>query len=170
MVLYNIYAKGWIYDKPTAYDYFFKPDYTINVFNSLTISFFANNWDHVFILYVKRMIAFLGKWVWEINLKSLPGIIQFVEDALPTALFLTGTIAAIANRQFRRASILWLIILAVFSFCVLVFIDWMYRYRAPATPFIAIVAAYGAERILHSVALLGNKYMEMLNVWKKVKC
>lgn len=160
-VLYNIYAKGWIYDKPTPHDYFFRPDYSINVCNSLILSFIINNWDHVSIIYGKRAAAFLGRWVWDADVGSLKGILRLADSLIPLALFTVGTAAAVANRRFRKASVLWLVILAVFAFCVLVFIDWMYRYRLPAVPFIAIIAAYGAERIVHRALVVAKKYAGM---------
>ena len=161
-ILYNVYAKGWIYDKSTAYDYFFSPDYSITINNSLILSFIINNWDHVSMIYLRRASAFLGTWVWETNLQNIFGILSFAGNLLPTALFVTGTIAAIVNKQFRKASILWLLILAVFAFCILLFIDAMYRYRFPAMPFIAIVAAYGLERIISGGRIIAKKYMGML--------
>lgn len=161
-VLYNVYAKGWIYDRPCTYDYFFRPNYRIDIWNSLTLSFIINNWDHVSTLYVRRAIAFLGRWAWEANFTTWPGIIRFLEASIPTVLFIVGTIAAIKNKLFRKASILWLLVLSVFLFCVVIFIDWMYRYKLPAIPFIVIIAAYGTERVLSSAWVIAKKLMEML--------
>lgn len=157
MVLYNVYARGWIYDKPTVLNHFFNPDYTVDVCDSLVLSFIVNNWEHILVIYAKRAVAFLGVWVLEANFRSLIGIISIIVHLLPTALFLLGTAAAIKYGRFRRASILWLIILAVFVFCIFLFIDSMYRYRFPAIPFIAIVAAFGAERIIHGVSVKAKK-------------
>lgn len=168
-VLYNIYAKGWIYDTPTPYDYFFRPNYQINVFNSLVLSFIINNWDHVLVIYGKRAVAFMGRWVWAVDLRTAAGIIAFADKLIPVGLFLAGTIAAIRNRIFKRASIVWLVIFATFAFCILIFIDWMYRYRLPSVPFIAMVAAYGAERILYGAVILAKKTMGMLFAWIKKK-
>mgnify|MGYP003585168127 CR=1 FL=1 len=161
-VLYNVYAKGWIYDKPTAYDYFYRPNYTIDIWNSLVVSFIVNNWDHISVLYIRRAIAFLGTWVWQTDIKSLTGIITLSSQLLPTALFFIGTIAAVRNGLFRKTSILWLLIAASFIFCVLIFIDAMYRYKFPAMPFIAMVAAYGAEIILVWAYQSSRKLTEML--------
>ncbi|MDF2724911.1 MAG: hypothetical protein K0Q59_4586, partial [Paenibacillus sp.] len=107
MVLYNVYAKGWIYDKPSPFDHPFKPDYNINVMGSLTLSFIVNNWDHVFVLYAKRAIAFIGNWVWQkpTDLTTLAGIKQFAEYMLPTVLFFIGIAGAFAAKIFRKASI-----------------------------------------------------------------
>ena len=148
-VLYNIYAKGWVYDRPTDHDYFFYSDYRIDVCDSLVLSYFVNNWDHVLFIYGKRALAFLGRWVWSTDLNSWTGISQLAKNIVPSALFLTGTVAAVANGKLRRAGIAWLVVLGVAAFCLLIFIDAMYRYRLPAIPFIAMVAAYGAERILN---------------------
>lgn len=161
-VLYNVYAKGWIYDRPTAYDYFYRPNYTIDIGNSLVVSFIVNNWDHISVLYIRRAIAFLGTWVWQTDVKSFAGIITLSNQLLPTALFFVGTIAAVRNGLFRKTSILWLLIAASFVFCVLIFIDAMYRYKFPAMPFIAMVAAYGAEIILVWAYQSARKLMEML--------
>lgn len=158
MVLYNIYAKGWIYDKSTPYDHYYRPDYTINIFNSLILSFLVNNWDDVSILYAKRVLAFMGRWVWTTDLTSLLGVVKFIKESMPVLLFLAGTAAAVVNGVFRRASVIWLIILAVFVFCILLFIDAMYRYRAPAVPFIAIAAAYGADQIIKGGIALIRRY------------
>lgn len=157
-ILYNIYAKGWIYDKSTPYDYSFTPNYSINVRDSITLSFIINNWEHIFMIYLRRAFAFLGTWVWETNLKSVSGIVSFAANLIPFALFTTGTVAAIVNREFRRTSILWLLILAAFAFCILLFIDAMYRYRFPAMPFIAIIAAYGMERIIFGGCIIAKRY------------
>lgn len=168
MVLYNIYAKGWIYDSPTSADHFFKPDYNIDVMNSLIISFLVNNWDHISILYVKRIAAFLGKWVWETDLTSKRGILRFAEHILPTFLFLLGTVATLWNGLFRRASIVWLIVLSIYMFCIIIFIDGMYRYKAPSIPFILIMVAYGADRSIHLVLLFVKAVTGMwIQFWKR---
>ena len=161
-VLYNIYAKGWIYDRPSSHDHFYRPDYMINIGNSLIVSFVINNWDHIVIVYGKRIIAFLGRWVWEIDLTSKRGVLRFAKNILPTVLFLVGTAFAIKNRLFRQASIVWLMIFGVFVFCILFFIDGMYRYRTPAIPFIAIAVAYGADRVIHSAILIAKQLTAMI--------
>ncbi|TVY10084.1 glycosyltransferase family 39 protein [Paenibacillus cremeus] len=161
-VMYNIYAKGWIYDKPTAFDAPFKPDYNINILNSLVLSFIINNWDHVMAIYGRRSIAFFGPWVWETNIHTLHGIKKLILNLIPTGLFLAGTVGAFMNKQFKKVSIVWLIILSIFIFCVIFFIDWMYRYKVPATPFIAIAAGYGAERIIHVAIVIAKKYTGLL--------
>jgi 4-amino-4-deoxy-L-arabinose transferase-like glycosyltransferase len=148
MVLYNVYAKGWIYDHPTPHDHFFRPDYTINIFNSLILSFLINNWDDILILYGRRTFAFLGMWVWRIDLTNIIGLKKFFWNMLPWFLFGVGTISAFVNGVFRKVSIVWLIILAVFIFCITFFIDGMYRYKAPAIPFLAIATAYGADSLI----------------------
>jgi 4-amino-4-deoxy-L-arabinose transferase-like glycosyltransferase len=168
LVLYNIYAHGWIYDKASPFDYEYRPDYTINIMNSLIASFLINNWDHVLLLYMRRAAAFLGWWVWNTDLSSFKGIVRFVWYALPTALFLTGTIAAIVKGKFRKASVVWLTALAVYAFCILIFIDSVYRYKAPALPFLAIACAYGVDTIIYGAMSIINKYAGKL-LWNKQK-
>ena len=58
---------------------------------------------------------------------------------------------------FGRAAVLWGIVLAVFAFCILLFIDAMYRYRFPAMPFIGIIAAYGLDRMINGGRILAEK-------------
>ena len=147
-VLYTVYARGFIYDYAHPRDLHFLPDFTVDVANSPVLSFLVNNWDYVSTLYLKRAVAFLGHWVWKADLGTLSGIYIFIANFWPAALFAVGTVAAVADRRFAKAAPLWLIPLAVFIFCTLLFMDWMYRYRLPAIPFIAIVAAYGAERLV----------------------
>lgn len=166
-VLYINYAQGRIYDYPSPYDHLFRPDYTVDIGNSLALSFIINNWDNVSVLYLRRAVAFLGHWVWKTDLGTLDGAFKFAANIWPAALFAGGTIAAVADRRFAKASLLWLIILAVFVFCLLIFIDWMYRYRLPAIPFIAIVAAYGAERIAHGALVTMKKYTRLLQYGKR---
>jgi 4-amino-4-deoxy-L-arabinose transferase-like glycosyltransferase len=167
MVLYNIYAKGWIYDMPSPHDHPFKTDYNINIMNSLTISFIVNNWDHISILYAKRMVAFLGRWVWTTDLSSAGGIVAFAKNMIPTILFMTGTVVAIVSGLFRKAAVVWLLVLAVLMFCIIFFIDGMYRYKAPAIPFIAIGVAFGAERIIYGAILLVKACVRSLTLFKK---
>ena len=162
LVLYNVYAKGWIYDVPTPYDHFFKPNYQINEGSSLVASFIVNNWADVLTLYGKRALSFWGKWVWEIDLRSTAGALKLAWYLQLPVLFLTGTIAAVRNNLFRRAAVLWLVIMAVALFCTVLFIDAMYRYKAPAVPFICIIAAYGGERMLSSVADWVKTYVRVL--------
>lgn len=166
MVLFNQYAKGWIYDHPTPHDVAFRPDYTINILNSMILSFIINNWDHIMVLYAKRAFAFQGNWVWRINVITVHGLIKFFKNTLPINLFLIGTFMAIRNRVFTRASVLWLISLSVFLFCIFTFIDGMYRYKAPAMPLLAIICAYGIDRIVHGVIHLTKTYAGKL-LWKK---
>ncbi|TNJ65322.1 glycosyltransferase family 39 protein [Paenibacillus hemerocallicola] len=158
LVLYNIYATGSIYDKPTPYDYRFNPDYTIDVMNSVIVSFFVHNWDQILALYGKRSVSFLGWWVWKTDYRSVVSLAKLVLNELATVLFFAGTVAAIVNKQFRKASVVWLVIFSVFVFCVIFFIDIMYRYKAPSLPFIAIVSAYGAERIIRGCLVLVKKW------------
>lgn len=162
LVLYNVYAKGWVYDHPSKLDAPFKPDYTINIAGSLVLSFLINNWDHILVLYGKRIMAFLGWWVLNFDPRNVTGITTFIHNLLPqltpTLLFLAGTVAAIARRgSFRKTSIIWFMFLAVFLFCILLFIDGMYRYKAPALPFICIIAAYGVDQILRTAIFILKK-------------
>lgn len=167
-VLYNMYAKGWIYDIPSEHDYPFEPDFTVDIGNSVVVSFFVHNWQSILALYGRRALAFLGRWVWETNLGSFGGIVHFIRYALPIVLFAIGTAAAAANGLFRKASVVWLVALAVFAFCLLFFIDGLYRYKAPGIPFMAIAAAYGADRIVRGIIVIAKKYTGML-LWNKEK-
>jgi 4-amino-4-deoxy-L-arabinose transferase-like glycosyltransferase len=157
LVIYNVYAKGRIYDIATAYDYYYRPNYTINKLDSLGLSFIVNNWDAVSVLYFRRTIAFLGVWAWITPLRSLVDIAFYFYKLLPTVFFIAGTVAAIREGTFGRAAVLWGIVLAVFAFCILLFIDAMYRYRFPAMPFVGIVAAYGLDRIISGGQNLAEK-------------
>ncbi|TMV49058.1 hypothetical protein FE783_15425 [Paenibacillus mesophilus] len=167
-VLYNQYANGWIYDLPSPQDHKFRPDYTINVLNSLILSFIINNWDHIMILYGKRSIAFLGRWVWTTDVTTIAGLKKLAWHLLPSALFLIATVAAIVNKLFRKASIVWLLIFSVFLFCIIFFIDGMFRYKAPSIPFFAIAAAYGADRAIYGAIWIIKKVTGKLP-WNKGK-
>jgi 4-amino-4-deoxy-L-arabinose transferase-like glycosyltransferase len=165
-VLYNIYANGWIYDKPNAYDHPFRPNYEINILNSLILSFIINNWDHIVVIYVKRAIAFIGFWVWMTDLHTLAGIKMFFVKLLPTLFFFLGTLFAIWNRVFRQSSIVWLNIFTVFIFCVIFFIDGFYRYKAPSIPFIYITIAYGIDCLVRPIVRNSINYTEK-RLWTK---
>lgn len=165
LVLYNVYAFGKIYDNVSPYDHHYKPDYTIDVMDSLVLSFFVHNWDHILVIYAKRAIAFLGRWVWATDLSSAAGIRAFIVHLLPTVLFLIATVASIVNGLFKKASIVWLLVFTAFVFCVMLFIDGMYRYKAPALPYIAIVAAYGADRVIHAAWLAAKSAVALVAGW-----
>ncbi|WP_262683146.1 glycosyltransferase family 39 protein [Paenibacillus baimaensis] len=167
-VLYNIYATGWLFDRASPFDHKYKPNYTIDIGNSLIISFIYHNWDNIMILYGKRTLALLGRWVFYVDLTHIRGIMKFAWNAFPVFMFLTGLVYTIRNGLSRKASILWLTILASCVFCVIFFIDGMYRYRAPGLPFVAIVAAYGGDRIIKGAIVITKKYAGKL-LWNKQK-
>ncbi|MDR6552296.1 glycosyltransferase family 39 protein [Paenibacillus qinlingensis] len=169
LVLYNIYAKGWIYDNPSSNDYFYRPDYRMDIFGSLILSFLIHNWDHVLLLYGRRAIAFIGWWVWKTDIRSLSGLIKFGKDLIPLVLFIIGTYATIKNNMFRRTSIVWLVILSIFIFCMVLFMDSMYRYKLPALPFICIVCGYGAERLISLIRVITNTLWGRLRQWSNNK-
>lgn len=158
MVLYNVYARGRIYDIATAFDYVFQPNYALDIWDSCFLSFFYHNWDSVLILYFRRAVAFFGRWTWEMNFHQAVDYRIILPKLLPPLLFAAGTIEAIRCRTFARAAILWWIVLAIFVFCIVLFIDAMYRYRFPAMPFIGIVAAYGADRLIQGGFCLANRF------------
>ena len=106
LVLYNVYAKGWVYDIATAFDYFYRPNYAIDIADSLVLSFLIHNWEPISVLYLRRAIAFLGAWTWQVPIHTVIDLLYFAFKLLPTILFAVGTIAAMRNGTFRRASIL----------------------------------------------------------------
>ncbi|KRE75499.1 glycosyltransferase family 39 protein [Paenibacillus sp. Soil750] len=169
LVLYNIYAKGWIYDNPSGHDYAYRPDYRIDIFGSLILSFLIHNWDHVLLLYGRRALAFIGWWVWKTDIRSLAGVIKLCKDVVPSLLFLFGTYAAIKNNLFRKTSIVWLVIVSIFLFCMVLFMDSMYRYKLPALPFICIVCGYGVERLIRIMLFFINKFGGKLLQWNRNK-
>ena len=69
---------------------FFRSDYNINICNSLVLSYLINNWDHVLFVYAKRMVAFLGNWIWQANVHTFSGMIALAGNLLPTILFFAG--------------------------------------------------------------------------------
>jgi hypothetical protein len=150
LVLYNVYAYGKVYDVVSVADYPFKADYRTNIMNSLIVSFIVNNWSDISILYGRRIVAFIGNWVWSTDLTTREGIVHFAENMIPTLLVVISTAAVFMNGIFRKASIIWLMIATIFIFCIVLFIDGMYRYKAPSIPFIAIAAAYGMDRVLYA--------------------
>lgn len=157
LVIYNVYAQGRVYDIATAFDYFYRPDYSINLGDSLVLSFVVNNWQPVLVLYFRRAVAFLGVWAWMTPIRSVAGVAFYLYKLLPAFFFAVGTVTAIKNGKFGRAAVLWWIVAAVFAFCILLFIDAMYRYRFPAMPFVGIVAAYGLDRIIYGGRALAKK-------------
>lgn len=166
-VIYTVYARGFIYDYPHPRDLRFFPNFTADVGNSPVLSFIVNNRDYVAALYLKRAVGFLGHWVWKTDFSTVRGVLIFAANIWPAVLFAAGTVAAVADRRFAKAAPLWLITLAVFIFCTVLFIDWMYRYRLPAIPFIAIVAAYGADRIATRALGAAKKYARVLQYGKR---
>jgi hypothetical protein len=158
LVVYNVYAKGQIYDIATGFDYFYSPDYTIDIADSLVLSFIVHNWESVLVLYLRRAVAFLGAWAWMNPFRTMGDLLFYLYKLLPAMFFMVGTVTAVKNGKFGRAAILWWIVAAVFWFCILLFIDSMYRYRFPAMPFIGIIAAYGLDRIIHGGHILAKRY------------
>lgn len=151
LVLYNIYAFGWIHDIPSTYDYYYDPNYEIDKFDSLIFSFLINNWSDILVLYYRRAIIFLGNWPLCLRITGIRSFILYFTNAWPAILFFSGLFWSIYNKKMKDSAILWLMVLAIFIFCVVLFIDSMYRYRMPAMPFIAIISAYGLEQSCHKL-------------------
>ena len=139
LLLYNVYAKGWIYDISTPYDHQWRPNYTIIDDHEL-LSFIYFNWLDILIMMKKKALAFLGYWVVYSN--PIYKLSMFI-FSIPTIFFFIGTLGCIIQRKIAKASILYYIIASVFIFCIIFFIDNMYRYRVPAMPAIYIIIAYG---------------------------
>jgi hypothetical protein len=169
LVLYNVYARGKVYDVVSMADHPFKPDYRINIMNSLIVSFIVNNWDNISVLYGRRIVSFIGRWVWSMDLTNRAGIVAFAYNVFPTVLFVIGTIAAVINGVFRKASIVWLMVLTVFIFCIVLFIDGMYRYRAPSVPFMIIIMAYGVDSAVRTGLQLTWASIQLAAAWGKKK-
>ncbi|WP_207953119.1 glycosyltransferase family 39 protein [Paenibacillus agricola] len=167
-VLYNVYATGWIFDKASAFDHKYRPNYTINIMDSLILSFIINNWDNILMLYGRRALALVGRWVFTVDLTSVRGVLRFGWYSLPVMMFLIGTIEIIRNGLSKKASVLWMAILASCVFCIVFFIDSMYRYRAPGLPFMFITVAYGVDRIIQLIIVVTKKYVGKL-LWNKRK-
>ncbi len=148
LVIYNVYANGRVYDIATGFDYFYHPDYSIDIADSLVLSFVVKNRDAVLVLYFRRAVAFLGAWTWMTPIHTVEDLLFYLYKLAPAVFFTVGTVAALRDGKFGRAAVLWWIIAAVFAFCILLFIDAMYRYRFPAMPFVGIIAAYGLDRII----------------------
>ena len=92
------------------------------------------------IMMKKKAQAFLGYWV--VYSSPIYKLSMFI-FSIPTIFFAIGTIGCLIERKIAKASILYYIIASVFIFCVIFFIDNMYRYRVPAMPAIYIITAYG---------------------------
>lgn len=154
LVLYNVYAFGWVHDIPSPYDYYFEPNYDIDKFDSLICSFLINNWSDILVLYARRAIIFLGNWTLCLRVTGIRSFVLYITNALPAILFILGLVWIAFNKKIKDSAILWLLVLAIFIFCVVLFIDSMYRYRMPAMPFIAIISAYGLEQSYYKLLSL----------------
>lgn len=156
LLLYNVYAKGWIYDISTPYDHQWRPNYTI-IGDYELLSFVYYNWPDILIMMKKKALAFLGYWVVYSN--PIYKLSMFI-FSIPTIFFAIGTLGCIIERKFDRASILYCIIASVFIFCVIFFIDNMYRYRLPAMPAIYIITAYGIYYAFETVYVACRKLVK----------
>ena len=62
LLLYNVYAKGWIYDIDTKYTHNWFPNYTI-IYDSELLSFIYFNYRDILLMMLKKAAVFLGYWV-----------------------------------------------------------------------------------------------------------
>lgn len=150
LLLYNVYAKGWIYDIDTKYTHKWFPNYTI-IGDWELFSFIYFNWQDILVMMQKKAAVFLGYWVVYSDAKYKLSMFIF---SIPTIFFAIGTVGCFVNKKMRATSLLFLTISSVFLFCIVFFVDSMYRYRAPVMPYIYIIMAYGlcffSETIYHS--------------------
>lgn len=163
LLLHN-YAEGRIYDIVTPYDYKYRAVTGPRFSDNFVISFFINNWNHILVLYGKRIVSFAGVWVWKLD---SVGMLVRLKYILPVtaALFVTGAgISGMIRRKiFRKASILIFVVLSILFFTVFFFMDSAYRYRVPALVFLAIIGAYGVD-ICIDVGLKGLKRLKGMGV------
>lgn len=139
LLLYNVYAKGWIYDIDTKYTHNWFPNYTI-IYDSELLSFIYFNYRDILLMMLKKAAVFLGYWVVFSDAKYKISMFIF---SIPTIFFIIGSISTYLNKKIKGCSLLFLAISSVFIFCVIFFVDSMYRYRAPVMPYIYIIMAYG---------------------------
>lgn len=156
LLLYNVYAKGWIYDVSTPYDHKWRPNYTI-IGDYELLSFVYYNWLDILIMMKKKALAFLGYWVVYSN--PIYKLSMFI-FSIPTIFFAIGTLGCIIEHKMAKASILYYIIASVFGFCIIFFIDNMYRYRVPAMPAIYIIIAYGIYYAFETTYLTCKKIIK----------
>jgi hypothetical protein len=152
-LLSSNYAEGHLYDTATRYDYKYEADLRTNIFNNFVLSFFINNWYNILMLYLKRMVAFIGVWILNFDSGSIIGMIKYILFALTPFIF--GIYCMKKNKIMKKAALLLFVILSVVFFCVFFFMDASYRYRVPSLPFIGIVMAYGVDRLM----ALGIRYL-----------
>lgn len=158
LLFYNVYAKGWIYDIHTKFDHIWFPNYTIIDDNELW-SFVYFNWRDILVMMHKKALVFMGYWVVYSDPQYRLSMFIF---SIPTILFLLGLANCVFERKVARASLLFCCIGGVFLFCVLFFMDSMYRYRAPVMPYIYIIAAYGGKSLLSAIFNFAKNIKESL--------
>lgn len=145
-LLLDNYAHGRIYDIPTPYDYSFNAVTDTNIFNNFIVSFFVNNGKHIVILYGKRIVSFVGVWVWKLNEIGMADRLKYLVPAM-TGCFIAavGLSRMIKKEIFKKSSILVFVVMSILCFTVFFFMDSAYRYRVPAFVFLGMIGAYGMD-------------------------
>jgi hypothetical protein len=110
------------------------------------------------VLYFRRLISFIGVWVWNFDGTSLVGIIKYFIRLCVLIPIVSGIYYMKKNRIMKEASLILFVILSIVFFCVFFFMDVSYRYRVPSLAFIGIVAAYGVDRLLALGEYLFHNY------------
>ena len=123
------------------------------------MSFFINNWYNIIILYLKRLISFIGVWIWNFDGSSLFSIVKYIIRLCILIPIVSGIYYMKMNKIIKKAALILFVILSIIFFCVFFFMDVSYRYRMPSLPFIGIVAAYGVDRLIILGVYLYKKYM-----------
>lgn len=143
-LLTEIYSNGQMYDIKTPYDLKFNaktPPGTDMVF---ALTYFKYNFINIMHLYLRRILAFTGVWIWKLNtMSSLRIFMYFLFYGLAYVFLVVGIVDMFRQRLMRKGSIVLCMIFSILIFTTIFFMDSAYRYRMPALVFVAFLIAQG---------------------------
>jgi hypothetical protein len=151
-LLTEVYTNGQMYDIRTPYDMKFDAIIPPGYDFVFAAAYFKNNFLNVLLLYLRRIAAFNGVWVWKLNtMSSFKIILYFLFYGLAYVFLFIGIVDMHRERLMRKGSIVFFMILSILLFTTFFFMDSAYRYRVPALVFIIFPVAQGVVATLNHI-------------------
>jgi len=151
-LLTEIYSNGQMYDIKTPYDLKFDAKIPPGEDYIFAFTYFKDNFLSIMSLYLRRIVAFAGVWIWKLNeMPLIRGISYLTFYGVTFLLMIIGVIDMFKKDLMKRGSIVLFMIGSIMIFTTFFFMDSAYRYRVPALVFGIYLLAQGISAVTECI-------------------
>lgn len=153
-LLTEIYSNGQMYDIKTPYDLKFNAKVPPGQDYIFAFTYFKYNFLNIINLYLRRIAAFAGVWIWKISEMPLLWSVSHIVFYGATFLFMIiGVIDMHRKSLMKKGSIVLFMIGSILIFTTFFFMDSAYRYRVPALVFGVYLVSQGISSIIEWIRM-----------------